>query len=217
MKYRDPLKQILSQTRSHWDRDETRPAVRHAFGKALLCRTPALGAEIYASENQEKIVCHTCKGKGCPSCGHRATVTWQRERWAALPDVSYKGITFTMPDVLWQIFCNNPALARVLPVLAANVIQAYASARHGLQVGVISILHTFKWAVGVQLSCSYDDYVRWTAIVWQMDVSGLLRRRLDNGILAAGGDQVAARGVAHWSASCSPDDGSDRGSAQRAG
>ena len=100
MKYRDPLKQILTQTRAHWDRNETRPTVRRAFGKALLCRTPALGAEVYASENQEKIVYHTCKGEGCSSCGYRATVTWQRDRWAALPDVPYKGITFTMPDVL---------------------------------------------------------------------------------------------------------------------
>jgi len=143
MKYL-PLKQILTQTRAYWDRDETRPAVRDAFRKALLCGTPALGAEVYASEKQERIVCHTCKGKGCSSCGYRATVTWQRGRWAALPNLPYKGITFTMPHMLWEIFRDNPELARVLPVLAGNVIQAYASARQGLQVGVISILHTFN-------------------------------------------------------------------------
>ena len=90
MKYL-PLKQILTQTRAYWDRDETRPAVRDAFRKALLCGTPALGAEVYASEKQERIVCHTCKGKGCSSCGYRATVTWQRGRWAALPNLPFKG------------------------------------------------------------------------------------------------------------------------------
>src|SRR5262249_27401588 len=108
MKYDDPLKQILFQTLSYWDRDEARPAARRAFRKSLLCRTPALGAEIYASELDQRIVFHTCKGKACTSCGHRATIQWQRERWAALPDVPYKGITFTMPDVLWQIFLANP-------------------------------------------------------------------------------------------------------------
>lgn len=46
MKYRDPLKQILSQTRSHWDRDETRPSARRAFHMAMLCRTLALGAQV---------------------------------------------------------------------------------------------------------------------------------------------------------------------------
>ena len=44
MKYHLPLKKILSQTRPYWDRDETRPAVRWAFGKASQCRTPELGA-----------------------------------------------------------------------------------------------------------------------------------------------------------------------------
>src|SRR5262249_42761521 len=73
-----------SLTRPHWDREQTRSSVRLAFRKALQCRTPALGAEVYASENQERVVFHTCKSRACPSCGHRATIQWQRERWAAL-------------------------------------------------------------------------------------------------------------------------------------
>jgi len=36
MKYRDPLKQILSQTRPQWDQDESRPAVRQAFRKEMV-------------------------------------------------------------------------------------------------------------------------------------------------------------------------------------
>jgi len=69
---------------------------------------------------------------------------WLRERWAALADGSYKGITFTMPDVLWPIFRDNPHLARALPALAASVIQGEASARYGSRVGVMAILHTFN-------------------------------------------------------------------------
>lgn len=84
------------------------------------------------------------KSRSCSSCGHRAMVQWLRERWAALPDVLYKGITFTMPDVLWPLFRDNPLLARALPALAAKVIQARLSAKHGLRVGVIAILHTFN-------------------------------------------------------------------------
>lgn len=144
MKYRDPLKQILSQTQSHWDRGETRPAVRQAFHKAMQCRTATLGAEVYGSQNQERIVYHTCKSRACPSCGYRATVQWQRERWAALPDGSYKGITFTMPDVLWRLFHDNQALALALSALAAKVLETWVSARYGLRVGVIAILHTFN-------------------------------------------------------------------------
>jgi hypothetical protein len=144
MKYQNPLKTILSQGRLYWDRDEMRPAARRAFAKAMLCRTAELGAEIYSSDNQELILYHTCKSRACPSCGYRANVQWLRERWAALPDAFYKGITFTMPDILWPFFRDNPSLSRALPALAAEVIRAQVGVRHGLRVGVIAILHTFN-------------------------------------------------------------------------
>jgi hypothetical protein len=144
MKYHEPLKQILSTTRSYWDREETRPAVRHAFAGAEQCRTAALGGEVYASEEEEAIFFHSCKSRSCSSCGYRATVQWQRERWAALPDTLYHGITLTMPDVLWPLFRDNPRLARALPSLAATVIQAHVMGRQGVRVGIIAILHTFN-------------------------------------------------------------------------
>jgi len=144
MKYQDPLKTILSQGRLYWDRDEMHCAVRRVFDRAVLCRTADLGAEVYSSEDQEFILYHTCKSRACPSCGYRANVQWLRERWAALPDALYKGITFTMPDLLWPFFRDSPFLARALPALAAEVIRAQVGVRHGLRVGVIAILHTFN-------------------------------------------------------------------------
>lgn len=144
MRYRHPLKRILSLRVPYWDRDETRPAVRWAFCKVSQCHTSALGAEVYASKNQERIFYHSCKSRSCPSCGNRANVQWIRERWAALPDVRYKGITFTMPDSLWSVFHDNPALAKALPALAAKVIQVRIRAKYGLRVGIIAILHTFN-------------------------------------------------------------------------
>jgi len=144
MKYHHPLQQILSRTSQYWDRDATRPAVRKVFGKALQCRTPELGAEVYSSKNQELVLYHTCKSRACPSCGYRGDVQWLRERWAALPDALYKGITFTMPDLFWPFFRDNPHLARALSTLAAEVIQARVSVKYGVRVGVIAILHTFN-------------------------------------------------------------------------
>lgn len=144
MKRQDRLREILVQTRPHWDRSETRPAVRLAFARAVQCRTPELGAEVFSSGNEEQVFCHTCKSRPCSSCGYRATVQWQRERWVALPDVPYKGITFTMPDVLWPLFRDNPHLTTALSALAASIIQTHASIRSGLRVGVMTILHTFN-------------------------------------------------------------------------
>ncbi len=144
MKYRNPLKRILTETRSSWDHDGTRDAVRRVFATALQCRTAELGAEVYSSDNQELIHYHTCKSRACTSCGNRASIQWRRERWAALPTQTYHGITFTMPDVLWPFFRDNPALIKALTVLAAGVIQAQVATRHGLRVGVMAILHTFN-------------------------------------------------------------------------
>ena len=144
MKYRDPLKQILTRTRSYWDQPHTRAAVRRGFLRASQCRTAELGAEIYSSGDHELVLYHSCKSRACPSCGYRAMVQWLRERWAALPENIYKGITFTMPDLLWPLFRDNPHLAKVLPALAAQVIQIRLIARYGVRIGVIAILHTFN-------------------------------------------------------------------------
>src|SRR2546423_549862 len=114
-----PLRKILLASRAFWDRPETRKSVRDNFNKVVSCRTPILGAEVYASDAEEKIVPHTCKSRSCPSCGHRATTLWQRQQWATLPDVPYVGVCFTMPDVLWPIFQSNRKLLHDLPALGS--------------------------------------------------------------------------------------------------
>lgn len=143
MKLRHPLKEILRRSKPYWDKDDTRPEVRHAFTRTLDCGTAALGAEIYASETQIRPVNHTCKSRACPSCGHRATMQWQREKWVALPEQPYKGVTFTMPRELRNIFRDNRELCSALPSLAANALQVFVEAR-GLRIGVIAIPHTFN-------------------------------------------------------------------------
>lgn len=147
-KYRDPLRKILLQGRAHWDHEGVSPELRCVFEKVLQCRTPKLGAEVYMSAKWERTVYHTCKSRACPSCGHRATIQWQRERWAALLDVPYKGITFTMPKEFWTLFQHNRALADALPPLAAGILESWIKATHRLRVGVIAILHTFSGRLG---------------------------------------------------------------------
>ena len=58
-RHNEPLKRILEKTRLYWDHDGVPQHVRVAFRKVLQCRTPALGAEVFASENGELIVYHT--------------------------------------------------------------------------------------------------------------------------------------------------------------
>jgi hypothetical protein len=87
--------------------------------------------------------CATCKSRACPSCGHRATLLWQRELWASLPDIRYAGIVFTMPNVLWPIFQRNRHLLHDLPALGAAVIKQWVKIKFGVEFLITVIPHTF--------------------------------------------------------------------------
>ena len=142
---RSRSQQILIIGREHWDHDGYDPNARRVFRRALQCKTPALGRRVYASENEEREFCNTCKSLvACTSCGHWATTQWQRERECALPDGRYLCITFTMPKTLWPLFAANPRLCRKLAQIAARVIGSYARVRKGAEVGVIPVLQTFN-------------------------------------------------------------------------
>jgi hypothetical protein len=74
---------------------------------------------------------------------HSATLQWQREQWASLPDIPYKGIVLTMPKELWPIFQRNRRLLHDLPTLGADVIQQWAHDRHGARLIIVVVSHTF--------------------------------------------------------------------------
>ena len=134
---------ILALARPDWDCPETRPAVREAFRKVLDCGTAALGAEVFASAHETRVVYHTCKSRACPSCGYRATTLWQREQWRELPDIPYNHVSLTMPDVLWPLFQHNRQLLHDLPVLGAKVIEQWARRTYGVRLMILVIPHTF--------------------------------------------------------------------------
>jgi hypothetical protein len=137
------LKQILEANRDVWDRPGTRAAVRKNFAAVLDCGTPALGWKVYASDAEEKCCYYRCKSRFCPSCGYRATLHWLEEQEAALPNIPYAGIVFTMPRELWTIFKTNRHLLHDLPVLGASVIQQWIKIRYGVSVGIMAVPHTF--------------------------------------------------------------------------
>jgi hypothetical protein len=140
---KDPLKKILELTESSWDRPGVRFVVRDAFRKVLICRTMALGAEVYASEAGERVFCHTCKGKGCSSCGYRGTLNWQTEQEASLPDIPFVGFVFTMPQPFWAVFKAHRNLQHDLPALGAATIEQWAWTHYQVRLHIIVIQHTF--------------------------------------------------------------------------
>lgn len=130
----ESLKRVLETHRTIWDDEKTRSSVREAFGKVIDCGTDALGAEVFASESEERIVYHTCKSRACPSCGHQATRAWQRDQWRELPEIPYAHVTLTMPDRLWPLFQHNRHLLHDLPVLGAQVLQQWVRQKYGIQL-----------------------------------------------------------------------------------
>lgn len=141
------LQQILLLGRDYWDHDGYDSDSRHAFRLALQCRTTALGGRKFASATEELVFYNTCKSPACSSCGHMATIQWQRQRWCALPEGRYLGITLTMPNTLWPIFSDNPRLCRKLAEIAARVIVSHARVRNGVEVGAMPVVHTFNGAL----------------------------------------------------------------------
>ena len=138
-----PLQTLLAQTRDLWDRDTFRPHVRGEFSKAVRCGTLSLGAEVFASANGERVVPHTCKSRACPSCGHKATLMWQRDLEHDLPEVPYMHLSLTMPDVLWPLFRRNRRLLHDLAVLGAHVLQRWTKQRYGIRRLMVVFPHTF--------------------------------------------------------------------------
>jgi hypothetical protein len=138
----DSLKQILADTRQHWDHDGTATNVRENLLKILACGTLALGAEIYSSATERLLVPHPCKSRACPSCGYRATVLWQTEPEASLPNIGYVGINFTIPDVFRPLLQQNRHLLNELPAVAASVIKRWTEAKYGAEVLLIVVPQT---------------------------------------------------------------------------
>ena len=72
-----PIKHFLLATREYWDCPDVPVHVRENFWKIINCGTIALGAEVFSSGTELKLVYHTCKSRFCSSCGQRATEAWQ--------------------------------------------------------------------------------------------------------------------------------------------
>jgi hypothetical protein len=138
-----PIKQILVETRSYWDHEGTATNVRENFLKVIQCGTIALGAEIFASQTESKLVYHTCKSRFCTSCGQRATESWQEDLEAILPDVPYIGITLTMPIEIRGLFEQNRHLLHGIPAMGAEAIIQCAKARSGAHLLVLVVQQTF--------------------------------------------------------------------------
>ena len=112
--------------------------------KMLVCRTPTLGYRLFHCTvcSFKKIFCFSCKSRFCASCGKKATDIWMQNAYNRLPKTRWQHITFTMPDLLWDIFWHNRHLINKVAPIAANIIKTQAKKQRFIP-GIYLAIHTF--------------------------------------------------------------------------
>jgi len=138
-----PFKQFLRETIGDWDHNGTPQNVRDNLWKIINCSTAALGAEIFASPTEQKIIYHTCKSRFCPSCGARNAALWQSQLEATIPSMQYREIVLTMPQVFWSVFRQNREMLNDLPAIGATAIEYLAAVKHGARIVLMVVQQTY--------------------------------------------------------------------------
>ena len=194
------LKQLLVRNQLWWryyprNVDTIRQVVVDTICKVLACGRVIMGYANFVCSNSEcthtKTICFGCKARLCNTCGKKLTDQWIANQKALLPNTEWQHITFTMPDVLWELFKLNRTLPGKLSPLAAKSIQTFADKKGGTP-GIFTALHTFgrklNWNVHIHLSVTRgglcDDNQQWKSVyftknaimpAWRYHVINLLR------------------------------------------
>lgn len=143
-----------------------------------------------------KKICFSCNCRSCPTCGKMAVDRWIENIKDTFPECKYQHITFTMPDVLWQVFKDNRDRLGELFKCACEPLLKTAKEK-GITVGIFSALHTYgrqlNWNTHIHLSVSMGGLTKdgkWKNIrfskkkimpMWRYAVIKLIREIIDDG------------------------------------
>jgi hypothetical protein len=133
-----------------------------AVNAIRVCRTAALGADIYACPECGEIseIYHSCKNRFCPSCSWKDTVVWAEKVKLRMLNIPHRHIVCTLPHSLTGIIKRNQyVLLGTLMRTSADVFKDWMLSKHGIRIGIISVLHTFgeekKFHVHVHMIVSW--------------------------------------------------------------
>jgi hypothetical protein len=142
----------------HGDAPGLRPLMTDYAHAAVLdiaaCGTVACGThdEVCDHCGDRRQVPNTCGNRACPLCQGAARARWVAARDAELLPVAYAHVVCTVPHELLWLFATFPRIGySVLMRAAANAVTWLAAqTKHlGAEVGVISVLHTWKRDLGL--------------------------------------------------------------------
>ncbi len=114
--------------------------------RALMhCRTAALGGHVDACEScgSVRISYNSCRNRHCPKCQGHLREEWIRQRQSQLLPCPYFHVVFTLPQEINPLAIRNPALVYKSLFEAAWATLRQFGGRHGVQPGMIAVLHTW--------------------------------------------------------------------------
>jgi hypothetical protein len=121
---------------------------RQVLKKILLCRTPALGGQLFACPDCPGFLYryHSCNDRHCPQCGQTDADDWlQRQRGRLLLPTPYFLVTFTVPEGLRQIIrSQQKGLYAALFAQSAGALTEVALTKLGIELGLLGVLHTWS-------------------------------------------------------------------------
>ena len=109
------------------------------------CRTAALGGHIDACDScgNISISYNSCRNRHCPKCQGHKREEWIQAREADLLPVPYFHVVFTIPSELNELSLHKPKeVYNSLFSAAWATLHAFGQ-KIGLQLGMISVLHTW--------------------------------------------------------------------------
>jgi hypothetical protein len=128
--------------------------VRKILGLLPLCRTSALGGHLYRCGDcgYEQPRYNSCGNRHCPNCQVAAREKWLAEQEAALLDLPYFHVVFTLPANLQPLILQNKTEGyNLLFGCAAETLLKFGrDPKHGLggQLGFTAVLHTWNQTLG---------------------------------------------------------------------
>ncbi len=125
------------------------PAIHLKAMRAIeLCRTEALGGQVYRCPNCEQVQYsyHSCRNRHCPKCQNENAQSWLDKQQDLLLPVPYFLLTFTLPANFNEVARSHQRLLYdLLFKTSAAATQQLAQEPRWLagQVGMLGVLHTW--------------------------------------------------------------------------
>jgi Putative transposase/Transposase zinc-binding domain len=137
---------------NHWEdylrTHKVRDVELNEVEKMLSCKGLQRGCFVYCCNNCGKtlVVPFGCNSRLCSCCGKRHTDKWaERLTRKIIRGITYRHLTFSMPDILWNYIMENRNLQKVIMDTASQTIKEMFSLAIGFEinVGIVEVLHPF--------------------------------------------------------------------------